>query len=667
MRAGHALLVLLLLAAVPVSAKPSSLDVSIEIDRTSVGYPEPIRGAVILRNRGKAPLLVESASSVQVWDFESRAHLTGPHLEFRQGGEWQACSPETDRRDAPVEIPPGAIVRRPADRLRGLCHADYRPGPLELRFVYQALRKAESGLVEGPIYSRPVHLTIQPYTAADVAFMEDEADGSLAAAIRHPDSLFAGVAMDRALYDADEAGRAVAAETPEARRKLLTTIDRFLWRFPTYPSRRVLILNSLLRRAALGDVEGAARDIPLLGKLDGRARDESERVLFRTWARAGYADATGQQPCHGSGVLGSRSPARPRVGLMLDWFGVQRTRDGGLTFERVSEASGENWQYEDLAFRSPRSAVLAGRATLVTDDDGDHWRRLPQPLPGAHGLAFGDDRVGLVIASRFMRTEDGGEHWTAVELPAGTDVIGLAFSDARRASAMTAEPSILSSQDGGRTWEKRWGGPRDRLLTAVAFRERIGLAVGEKGLVLRTVDGGRHWTALQGRGLGRVPPDLYGVALADGQTAVTYSDPDKVFRSIDGGRSWRPALGDVNQPEQPQPPVSNSFEEDEDSAMRPRLLRLSDSEGFYRHQRLSQWWIGRIVFASDGVGLLFTADAVLRTVDGGRTWMRLSTGMSQPPRQGALAPVSRESGPLSVERAPGRCEEPVQPTPVGAH
>jgi photosystem II stability/assembly factor-like uncharacterized protein len=74
-------------------------------------------------------------------------------------------------------------------------------------------------------------------------------------------------------------------------------------------------------------------------------------------------------------------------------------------------------------------------------------------------------------------------------------------------------------------------------LRAVAFAdERLGVAVGDNGVVLRSTDGGQHWQAVtSGTGAG-----LSSVAFADGHRAVTVGKDGTVLLSTDGGERWQP-------------------------------------------------------------------------------------------------------------------------------
>jgi photosystem II stability/assembly factor-like uncharacterized protein len=95
---------------------------------------------------------------------------------------------------------------------------------------------------------------------------------------------------------------------------------------------------------------------------------------------------------------------------------------------------------------------------------------------------------------------------------------------------------VLVSDDAGQSW-KAVGTPVVRTLTGVAFNgDKLGVAVGHGGSLVRTEDGGSTWS--------EVPMDeaygesLLGVtALGDGKFAA-YGAFGQYFDTLDGGKSW---------------------------------------------------------------------------------------------------------------------------------
>ena len=102
---------------------------------------------------------------------------------------------------------------------------------------------------------------------------------------------------------------------------------------------------------------------------------------------------------------------------------------------------------------------------------------------------------------------------------------------------------VLLSDDGGRQWRQARGVPASGTLTALSFADaRHGWAVGHWGLVLHTQDGGETWR-IQHQELDQDQP-LLAVHFADARRGVAVGLWSRVMVTEDGGEHWEPiALG----------------------------------------------------------------------------------------------------------------------------
>jgi photosystem II stability/assembly factor-like uncharacterized protein len=153
---------------------------------------------------------------------------------------------------------------------------------------------------------------------------------------------------------------------------------------------------------------------------------------------------------------------------------------------------------------------------------------------------------------------------------------------------------VLRSSDGGQTWESI-ATPVESVLFAVSFAdERHGWVVGERGLLMRSRDGGRSWqvvpVSIRDPGGGDRPLDshLFGISAVSDHEAWAVGDLGVVLHTRDGNE-WSPVeiseevLGDGNLVE-----------------------RVYNSVRFVDHA--NGWIVGE--FAT-----------TLRTTDGGETWV----------------------------------------------
>jgi photosystem II stability/assembly factor-like uncharacterized protein len=159
----------------------------------------------------------------------------------------------------------------------------------------------------------------------------------------------------------------------------------------------------------------------------------------------------------------------------------------------------------------------------------------------------------------FAWTENGGREWHAGHVAAAST------SDFRAVHAISLDTALLmlSSQDTGRiyrttdrgaTWTLQYDDEsKGAFLDAMAFFDsQNGLVLGDpvngRFVILRTSDGGRHWTHAPG---GSLPPSLVGEGAfaASGTSLITCGARDawfatggasksRVFHTSDGGQSW---------------------------------------------------------------------------------------------------------------------------------
>lgn len=149
------------------------------------------------------------------------------------------------------------------------------------------------------------------------------------------------------------------------------------------------------------------------------------------------------------------------------------------------------------------------------------------------GLAKAGDRlVAVGQRGHILYSDDTGQHWRQADVPVSSDLVAVHFPTPLQGWAVGHDGVILHSNDAGATWSRQLDGrqigplllayyqqqlaaqPADEGVAArVADAQRIsdggadqsfldvwfetdqiGYAVGAFNLILRTDDGGRHWT-----------------------------------------------------------------------------------------------------------------------------------------------------------------------------
>ncbi len=207
---------------------------------------------------------------------------------------------------------------------------------------------------------------------------------------------------------------------------------------------------------------------------------------------------------------------------------------------------------------------------LKTEDGGASWRRVE--VLGADvdarivRVRFADHERGWVFGEMgaLYATEDGGQTWARQRVPTRHLLLGGTFLDARQGWLVGAGSTLLQTSDGGGTWREgslagqtpatpsapstrrastSSGSPASNptpapsvRFNAVSFADaRRGWAVGGRGAIYATEDGGRTWRAQQSN----VSSDLWDVKFFDAREGLAVGGDGTAIHTSDGGQTWR--------------------------------------------------------------------------------------------------------------------------------
>jgi photosystem II stability/assembly factor-like uncharacterized protein len=157
------------------------------------------------------------------------------------------------------------------------------------------------------------------------------------------------------------------------------------------------------------------------------------------------------------------------------------------------------------------------------------------PLTGV--ARAGERLVAVGQRGHIVYSDDAGQHWQQAAVPVSADLSAVNFASPTQGWAVGNDGVVLHSNDAGATWRKQLDGrqigallvehygalaraepdnPQWPLLVAEGQRlveqgadkplldvwfanEQLGYVVGVFNLILRTTDGGQHWTPFQDR------------------------------------------------------------------------------------------------------------------------------------------------------------------------
>jgi photosystem II stability/assembly factor-like uncharacterized protein len=206
---------------------------------------------------------------------------------------------------------------------------------------------------------------------------------------------------------------------------------------------------------------------------------------------------------------------------------VVRTRDGGLTWEQVHGAPGNERPLLDVWFADARRGLAVGAygALLGTDDGGESWR--PRPVHGEDEfhlnqiVAAGDGTLYLAAeAGHLYRSDDGGRSWIPLPSPYRGSFFGVLPLSDGPLLAYGLRGHLYRSTDRGRTW--------DAIRTQSDATLTSGLELGAGRFVVGGMAGTLLWSEEGGRTVRRqeLPDRKAIVALARGdmQTLLLFGE-----------------------------------------------------------------------------------------------------------------------------------------------
>jgi hypothetical protein len=133
----------------------------------------------------------------------------------------------------------------------------------------------------------------------------------------------------------------------------------------------------------------------------------------------------------------------------------------------------------------------------------------------------------------------------AAESAAGANAVAMGEGSMRDMAPVATPDSIVRWRLGARggiehlesdgAWSRQSSGVTDDLIAGAAPSPQVCWAVGERGTIIRTTDGGEHWQRLNSP----TSANLVAVSARDAAAAAITTADFRRFSTADGGRTWR--------------------------------------------------------------------------------------------------------------------------------
>ncbi len=243
----------------------------------------------------------------------------------------------------------------------------------------------------------------------------------------------------------------------------------------------------------------------------------------------------------------------------------------------------------------------------------------------ATDVFFSDSDFGGVSGNvgTLMMTFDSGRNWKGTAVPAG-NLNDIQFMDRSRGWVAGKDGAVYATVDRGLTWERNAGSgfpPDEDFFKVQFFGESTGFLLGYRG-VYRTDDGGASWEnnwlpVVANRG-------ALDISFVDKDTAYLLgsryleSDPIALYRTVDGGKHWTPVEGARSSVLRAV--LAIWFADAQTGWAGGAVIMKTADGGATWTTQLGSATVREFFFFDVERGFAIGGKSILRTVDGGAAW-----------------------------------------------
>ena len=227
---------------------------------------------------------------------------------------------------------------------------------------------------------------------------------------------------------------------------------------------------------------------------------------------------------------------------------IFRTTNGGIAWDSVQTVFKTSW-FLDIHFPSKNTGYACGGTAFgshksmvaKTLDGGQTWDSIASGLFGydLSAIYFLDNNTGFIGAlGAIIKTTDGGQTFIVDTLPAFGSVKKFCFPSGNTGYAASAK-LVIRTTDQGVNWSVVH--TDTSAINSVYFvNASTGFAVGDKGVLLRTNNGGAGWNRTLITGDTLCLQDVKFITNSEGYIAASRWQGSRgyIYKTIDGGNNW---------------------------------------------------------------------------------------------------------------------------------
>jgi photosystem II stability/assembly factor-like uncharacterized protein len=210
--------------------------------------------------------------------------------------------------------------------------------------------------------------------------------------------------------------------------------------------------------------------------------------------------------------------------------------------------SGATWNQLNISpatrnavrFVSPTTGFMAGNnlGVLKTSDAGNSWTYISGGNPELHDFYFPDSVSGWAVGDLEMGFGALFNPFTTTFIQingiAGKVLRGIWFTNSLTGIAVGNFGAIVRTVNGGATWLPQISNTSELLCKIMFVNSTTGIAVGYNGIILKTNDGGTNWTQLNSG----TTENLFALYYADTSNVWVCGDNGLILHSNNAGLNW---------------------------------------------------------------------------------------------------------------------------------